>query len=330
MRLTRRVFLEGAGSLAAALALAACGGGDTDAGEEEVVEQEVEAATEPEEEPQPEPEEPFPTIEETVLLDTEGIKVVATNLEKRESNVGEEAALSLRLENNREAGVRMTGLAGSINGIMVYGWNNGAFDETVEAGSSVDTEMAVDLGHDEQSGLTRQNTWLGDLGIGTIANIEFYLQVHEEAAPFADVFTGGPLKLSTSAAGEYVQEYDDDGEVIYDDNGITLISKGIQDFGNDSWHSCYLVYEVINSRGEVIDIDDTGIVNGGVEDMGSELGVSVIVAPGCRHMAAGSIWGDKVQEEGVAAIESVSYTGTAQDLLTREELFTFETSPVAP
>ena len=67
-----------------------------------------------------------------------------------------------------------------------------------------------------------------------------------------------------------------------------------------------------------------------VEDMGSELGVSVIVAPGCRHMAAGSIWGDKVQEEGVAAIESVSYTGTAQDLLTREELFTFETSPVAP
>ena len=307
-----------------ALALAGCGGGSAetqadsgDAETSEAIEQEAEATgdteaeAEAEVEEEPEVEEvPFPTIEETVLYDNEGVKVVATSLEKDES--GYNAVLTLHLENNRDEPLRIFANYGSINGIMVSGWTYQAFEADLEPNSSTDTDMSVSL-----------NT-LEEYGIETIGDISMYLYATLNNGPYMNEY----LSLSTSATGTFEQTYDDSGDVIYDDNGITIIYKGSEQQGSSAGeYECKLSYVIINSRDEILDVSLQGTVNGGTGEEASHF--SGTVAPGCRTTDTDWVRDGIVAEKGLDGIESISYTGHADNLtsdVVGDTLFTFETS----
>ena len=69
---------------------------------------------------------------------------------------------------------------------------------------------------------------LARCGIETITDIELDLVV-SDGDSWQTLYETGPVILQTSAAGQYTQTYDDSGEEIYNQNGIRVVAKSVND-----------------------------------------------------------------------------------------------------
>lgn len=146
------------------------------------------------------------TIEKTILVDQNDIVITATELGK--SLWGPE--LKLLIENNSDTNLVFQVRNASVNGFMA----NTMMSQDVAAGKKSNTEI------------TFTSKGLKECGIDTFANIEFSFHVFTEDG-WDTYFDTDIIKIETSAASTYQNTIDDSGEVLYNDNGLKIVSKGL-------------------------------------------------------------------------------------------------------
>ena len=151
------------------------------------------------------------TVEETVLVDQEGLKITAVSLDTA-ALFGPE--LTLRMENNTDKTLVFQNNYVVVNGYMA----DAVFSCEVAAG-----EQAENV-------LTLMDTDLEASGVETITDLEISFHV-VESGTWEAYYDSPLLPLKTSASGDYTQVYDDSGKVIFDKNDLKLVAKGIQDEG---------------------------------------------------------------------------------------------------
>ena len=111
--------------------------------------------------------------------------------------------------------------------------------------------------------LTLLSSDLAAAGIETIADVAFLLSV-QDSDTYTVLDTTPLITLSTSAAPDFVQPVDDSGDILYDANGIRVISKGLKD--DLIWDGC-LVFYVENNTDRNISVHSENVsVNGYMVD----------------------------------------------------------------
>lgn len=185
------------------------------------------------------------SLEETVIYDANDIKITV-NEYSGTSWLG--AELSVQIENNSSQDVAISTRDLSVNGMMFE--TSGLFS-TVAAGKKANDVLRL------------YSTEMNEQGISIIAEIEFYLNI-SDSNTFADIDKSDLITLKTSVADSYVQEYDDSGDVIYDQNDIRVICKGLKD--ETFWDGMVVFYIENNSDRAVTVYSEDVSVNGFMED----------------------------------------------------------------
>ena len=179
------------------------------------------------------------TLEEKEIYNQDNIIVTATGL-KMDGFWGPE--ITLLVENNSDKNLTIQPRNSSVNGYMI------------------DLQMSCDVaaGKKANDGMVISNSDLEKCGIDTIADIEFSLHIFESDSWESYVDTE-PIKLTTSVGDGYQQVYDDSGEVLYNNNGIKIISKGL--LTDDSiFGPQFITYIENNSdKGITVQVRDTSV-----------------------------------------------------------------------
>lgn len=189
--------------LAGVLLLAGCSSSEADAASVTSAETSYAGASEAEQETQD------VTLAETVLFDQDGIRITATGL-STDSLFGPE--LNLLVENDSAQNIVVQPNYCMVNGYMM----DGLLSADVAAGKKANDTLDF------------LSNVLARCGIETITDIELDLVV-SDGDSWQTLYETGPVILQTSAAGQYTQTYDDSGEEIYNQNGIRVVAKSVND-----------------------------------------------------------------------------------------------------
>lgn len=185
------------------------------------------------------------TIAETVLYEADGVKVTATGYE--DGWMGPE--VKVLVENNSSKNVLVTAESLSVNGYMM-------------PFASLYAEVAAEKKANER--LSMMSSELEQSGIETIAQMEFFIKV-SDAESWETLATSDLITLNTSAAG-FEQPVDDSGDVLYDDNGIRIVCKGLK---QDIIWDGSIVFFMENHSGQPITVYAENVsVNGFMQDAG--------------------------------------------------------------
>nr|MCR5796728.1 hypothetical protein [Eubacterium sp.] len=146
------------------------------------------------------------TIDEQVIYNENDIVITATGIE--DSWLGTE--LKLLIENNSSESITVQARNANVNGYMV------------------ETMMSADVaaGKKANDSLTFETSGLKECGIENIATMEFYFHIFDSET-WDEIVDTNVIKLDTSIADGYVQNYDDSGDILLDNNGIKIIGKGL-------------------------------------------------------------------------------------------------------
>ena len=148
------------------------------------------------------------TITEAVLVDEAGVKITAKSLE--ESFMGTE--LKILIENNSGKDLMFQTRDSSVNGYMI------------------DTYFSADVtdGKKANESITIMSSELSACGISDIADIElyFYIATSEDWKTYLET---EPIQIRTSIADTYQYTFDDSGEVVYDESGVKIVVKGLNE-----------------------------------------------------------------------------------------------------
>lgn len=189
--------------LAGMLLLAGCSSSEADAVSVTSAETSYAGASEAEQETQD------VTLAETVLFDQDGIRITATGL-SADSLFGPE--LNLLVENDSAQNIVVQPNYCMVNGYMM----DGLLSADVAAGKKANDTLDF------------LSNVLARCGIETITDIELDLVI-SDGDSWQTLYETGPVILQTSAAGLYTQTYDDSGEEIYNQNGIRVVAKNVND-----------------------------------------------------------------------------------------------------
>ncbi len=180
-------------------------------------------------------------IEETELYNADGITVTAVGFDAG-ADLGPE--VTVRVVNESEAIVDVIAEDVAVNGYML---DPGLLYIVAGPGETVDDALML------------YGTYLDARGIDTVAEISLNIAVKDDAS-YTDIGKGDRITLVTSAGEDYAQEADDSGDVIYDKDGIRVISRGLIE--DSSWDG-YLVLYVENNTDMHIMISSSNVsVNG--------------------------------------------------------------------
>lgn len=219
------------------------------------------------------------TIEETVLVDQDGIKITATGMD---SNLfGPE--LNILIENNTDTNLTFQVRNSSVNGYMA----DTMMSQEVASGKKSNTEI------------TFTANGLKECGIDTFANMEFSFHIFttENWDTYLDTDI---ITVETSAAATYTQTVDDSGTVFYDQDGIKIIGKGLS--SNDSIFGPGLILYIENNSDKnfTVQVRDTS-VNGFMID--TSMSQEVIV--GKKAITAVTFFSTSLEDNGITDIESI-------------------------
>lgn len=184
---------------------------------------------------------PAVAVEETLLLDQDSITITAKGLDTKDS-FG--TSLKLLIENNSGRAVTVQARGASVNGYMI---------ETLFSADVAPGKKANDT-------LTFMRSELETAGITTIADIEFCFHIFDSAT-WDTVLDSAPIKLNTSAAPGFPYAYDDSGDLVYQENGIEIVVKGLAE--KDSWLGPEVVVYIHNTSGRDITVQARDVsING--------------------------------------------------------------------
>ncbi len=217
------------------------------------------------------------SIEETVILDQNGLKVTATGLE--DSFMGDE--LKLLVENNSGQNLTVQSHASSVNGYMIT--NIMSID--VASGKKVNDAM------------TLTSSEMEDCGITSITDLAFTLHVFNTDT-WESVIDTPVIELKTNLNGTVSQTYDDSGNVVYDANGVRIITKGKTD---DSILGPGIQVYIENNTADSIMVQTR---NTSINGFMVETYYSPTILPGKRSLSSITISDTSLTENGITDITS--------------------------
>ena len=153
------------------------------------------------------PEKQEASISETALVEEAGVKITAKSLDNN-GFMGPEVKLLIENDSGKDLTFQCRNV--SVNGYMA------------------DAMMSVDVvtGKKANDSLAFMSSDLELLGISTIADMEFSFHIFTTEG-WDDYLDTPQIQLKTSAADTYEYTFDDSVDVLYDENGIRLIVKGL-------------------------------------------------------------------------------------------------------
>ena len=204
-----------------------------------------------------------------------------TGLELHGSFFGSE--LKLLIENDTDNGITVQARNVSVNGYMV------------------DTSMSVDVASKKKSNdaLTFMERSLEECGIEQIAEIDFSFHIFNSDS-WDSLIDTEVIHIDTSCAGSYVQSYDDSGEVIYDNNGIRIVAKGILE--DSSYMGPSLIVYIENNTEDAITIQSRDVsINGFMVDPI----FSCEIMPGKKAIDDITFMNSDIEENQIESIDEV-------------------------
>lgn len=185
------------------------------------------------------------TIEEQVIYDAGGIRVTAVSL-TNDSFLG--PAVKVLVENNSDKNITVQARNCSINGLMV----EPMFSCDVAASKKANDTIAF------------MSSELETANITVIKEMEFYLHIFDSDS-WEEIANSPVITLTTSADSAYVQTFNTDGFVAYENDGIKIVVQKLN--SSDSfWGSDVYIYAE-NNTGSNITIQGRDVsINGFMVD----------------------------------------------------------------
>lgn len=148
-------------------------------------------------------------IQETVLYNDEDYTITAVGIDSEFNDT----VINLLVENRTDRNIALKGNYFVVNGITVSGW------------------MYINVAAQKKAkgDLRLYGSSLESAGITQIATLYAYDAEILDSDDILGEEKEMPLLIETQLAGNYEQEINDDGEVIWESNGITVISQIIDD-----------------------------------------------------------------------------------------------------
>ena len=218
------------------------------------------------------------TIEEAVLLDEADIKITAKGFEA-DGFLGPE--LKLLIENNSQIALTVQVRSSSVNGYMI----ETMLSADVAAGKKANDE------------LTFMKSDLEAAGITTIADMEFYFHVFNSET-WDTYLDSESVIIKTSAAEGFVYEYDNSGDLVFNENGVEIVVKGLSE---ELMGPCVVVY-IRNASQKDICVQTRDVsINGFMVDaiFSSE------VAVGKHAVDTITFLSSELEENGISTIEDI-------------------------
>lgn len=219
------------------------------------------------------------SIENQELYNQNGVVITATELNMN-GTWGPE--IKVIVENNSDKNITVQTRNSSVNGFMT----EISFSCDVVAGKKANDSLIF-----ESSSLEACN-------IETLADIEFSFYIMDSET-WDEIASTEIITINTSANGNYEQSYDDSGDVIYENNGIRIISKG---FVEDGIFGPELSLYIENNSGQNITVQarDTS-VNGFM----IEPNMSDDVASGKVNLGGMTFFESDFESNGITDVETV-------------------------
>lgn len=246
------------------------------------------------------------SIAETVILDEQGIRVTARELNVK-GTFGPE--IKLLIENDSGANLTFQCRGASVNGYMV------------------ETMMSIDVANGKKANdtLTFTNSDLKQCGIETIANLCFSLHIFYSDS-WENFMDTPEIELRTNQYEGYDFRFDDAGTLAYDENGVKIVVKGVSE--DSSWIGPSVMVYIQNDTGRMITVQARNLsVNGFMVDSI----FSPDVAAGKAAIDGITLMSADLEENGIQSIDEVElsfhvfYADTWEDLCdTPNMAFAFE------
>ena len=242
-----------------------------------------------------------PTIEETVLIDQDGIKITATEY-TTDSIWGD--GIALLLENNTENDYTIGCDALIVNDYMI----SDLFVSDIAAGKKSNETMYI------------SSSELKAAGIDTVGQIEMYFHAFDDNIDY--LFQNEYTVIQTSDYANMDTTPNDEGTELYNADGIKIVGKTVDE--NSFWGTAILLYiENTSGKNVGISVDDMSI-NG---FMMSPL-FSTTVYDGKKDIADITIFSNELEDNGIESIEEVElkfhiYNADTYETITDSEPITF-------
>lgn len=178
------------------------------------------------------------TIAEQVIYDQDGIKVTVTGFDPSTMfGVG----IPILVENNSDENICVQFRDSSVNGYMTD------FQASVE----------VAPGKKANDEITILKSNLEKYGIEQVADLECSLHLFDPDT-YTTIVDTPTINIETNLSEKYEQAYDDSGNTVYDENGIKIVSQGIEN--DDIWGLSPKFYMENNTDQAItIQIRDTSV-----------------------------------------------------------------------
>lgn len=220
-------------------------------------------------------------IEETVLYSDDEYTITVTGIEKDWSDT----VLKLLVENRTDRNIALKGNYFIVNGITIPGW------------------MYIEVAAQKKSNgeLRLYENAMETAGISQVATLIAYESEILDADDLFGYTKDMPLTINTSLAGNYEQKINDEGSLIWENNGISITSQVV----NDSRFLHRVQLFIRNDTDKNISLTADNISVNGFTLSGLLL----------ENVAAGSVaFGDllvsesELEDNGIKEIEEVSFT----------------------
>lgn len=170
-------------------------------------------------------------VEEQVILDQDGIVITLKSL-SQDNVFG--PSLKVLIENNTEKSITVQIIDSSVNDVMV------------------DPMFSCDVAPNKKSNdeIIFLTSDLDAANISTIKDFEFKFHIFDSQS-WDGIFDSENINIVTNANDSYIQEYDDSGVTVLDEEGIRIIIKRV-DSQDSLWGADIYTYIENNSNTDII------------------------------------------------------------------------------
>lgn len=236
-----------------------------------------------------------PTIEEAVVFEEDGIKITAKEYTS-DSIWGD--GIKFLIENDTDKNIMVGCTALIVNNYMI----SDLFATEVAAGKKTNETM------------TLSSTQLKAAGIDVIGQVEIYFHIYDSDT-YDTIKDTDCILIKTSLYDQMDTKADDSGEVLYDEGGIRIIGKYVND--SDFWGAAVLLYIENNSDKNVVIHADNVSINGFTFD--SAIFSSTVYA-GKKAYDDITLFSTELEENGITSVEEVSLKFRFNDPETYKEI----------
>lgn len=242
----------------------------------------------------------LPEIEETVLLDHDGIKVTALEYVVDEF-WGDQ--ISLLVENSGDKTIAVSCENLIVNDYMCYGLLS---TDVEPGGEAYDT---VDIPYED----------LSKYGISNIGKIEIQMEIYDPNS-YETIYTGDMIEIRTSLYDSMDTEAENIGEELYNDNGLVIYGK----YGTRDYYSGASVQIYAENHSDTdIDLDCVELSVNGIEISSWYFETVLAGKKSIEHI---NLYADELEENHIEVIEEIEFVLEASDSESYDTLF--KTEPI--